>query len=168
MYRYREIYMTRRTVKTHAAEINRLSEGEHIEATITDHDAEDRATLEENGIDTTAAIKDVSPGIQKVQERLMKAGDGRPRIFYLRDSLVERDEALVEAGKPCCTEQEFDVYMWPKAIDGKPIKDAPVKMNDHGMDSTRYGAMYIDNPSGADWNTVADLGHVEEFKSRWQ
>ncbi len=50
MYRYREIYMTGRTVKTHAAQINELSEGEKIEETICDHDAEDRATLAENGI----------------------------------------------------------------------------------------------------------------------
>ena len=50
MYLYREIYMTGRTVRVHAAQINQLSAGETYESTITDHDAEDRATLDESGI----------------------------------------------------------------------------------------------------------------------
>jgi hypothetical protein len=45
MFRYRELYMTGRTVKDHADKINLLSSGESYEATICDHDAEDRATL---------------------------------------------------------------------------------------------------------------------------
>lgn len=124
---------------------------ESIDATITDHDAEDRATMSENGIYTIAANKDVSPGIQAVQERLAVAGDDRPRLFVFRDCLVERDETLAEAHRPICTRDEFDVYLWPKAQDGKPIKDAPIKLNDHGMDATRYLVYHLDSgiPSGA-------------------
>lgn len=151
MYLYREVYMTQRTVKVHAEKINSLSKGETYEATIADHDAEDRATLYENGINTIAADKDVSTGIQFVQDRLAKAGDGKPRLFVVRDCLVERDETLANDRKPVCTENEFDVYMWPKASDGKPIKEAPVKLYDHGMDATRYAVRYLDNgrPHGA-------------------
>ena len=88
MYVYREIYHTRRTVKVHAAQINRLSEGERYEFTVADHDAEDRAALLENGIATIAANKAIRPGIEAVQERLKVAGDGKPRLFVLRDSLI--------------------------------------------------------------------------------
>lgn len=148
LYLYREIYMSGRTVKVHAELIKRLSDGERIEKSIADHDAEDRATLEENGIKTIAAAKDVTVGIQRVQERLKVAGDGKPRLFVLRDSLVERDEALSDRHKPVCTEQEFDSYQWQEMKDGRPVKEEPLKIDDHGMDGTRYGVMYDDNPRG--------------------
>ena len=143
MYLYREIYMTGRTVRVHAAQINQLSAGETYESTITDHDAEDRATLDESGIFSVPARKEILPGIGEVQGRLAKAGDGRPRLFLFRDAMVERDESLAERRLPTCTEQEFDAYTWPKSQDGKPVKDVPVKLYDHGMDSLRYGAMYL-------------------------
>ena len=145
-YMYREVYMTQRTVRVHATRINELSAGEHIEATICDHDAEDRATLAENGIRSIAARKHVRPGIQKVQERLKKAKDGKPRLFILRDSLVEVDQALVEAKKPFCTEQEIDAYVWEQAREGRASKEQPVKMDDHGMDGMRYFVSHIDAP----------------------
>lgn len=146
MYLYREIYMTGRTVADHAAQILRLSAGERIEATVADTDAEDRATLRQCGIPTVAAVKDVSPGIQAVQGRLRSAGDGRPRLTVLRDSLVERDPARAEARRPCCTAEEFDAYSWAKAADGRPNKEEPAKVDDHAMDSLRYATMYVDNP----------------------
>lgn len=145
MYLYREIYMTGRTVKVHAKKIAELSAGEVYEATITDHDAEDRATLDENGISSTPADKELSPGIQKVQERLKVAGDGKARLFVMRGALVEMDENLSEKRLPTCTEQEFDVYAWPKAADGKPIKEVPLDLNNHGMDMTRYAVKYVEN-----------------------
>jgi phage terminase large subunit len=144
MFCYREIYHTQRTVKVHAQKIKELSAGERITATVCDHDAEDMATLRENGIATRAAKKAVSVGIQKVQERLKAAGDGRPRLFFLRDSLVEVDPSLVEAKKPINTVQGFDGYVWSNS----KTKEAPVKENDHGMDSVRYAVMYRDGPRG--------------------
>jgi phage terminase large subunit len=169
MYRYREIYRTKRTVKVHAGEIKRLeahvergrweemSEAEREEAwaqsdervseTVCDHDAEDRATLSENGIGTNAAHKEVSRGLEAVRERLKCAGDGKPRIFFLRDSLVETDPDLAEAKKPLCTEQEFDGYVWSKATGDKG--EAPVKADDHGMDMTRYAVMFADRYLGS-------------------
>lgn len=110
IYVYREIYHTRRTVKVHSGQIKALSGPESYEVTVSDHDAEDRATLEENGIVTRAAFKAVTPGIQAVEERLKVAGDGKARLFVLEDSLAERDPLLVEAKRPCCTAEEFDSY----------------------------------------------------------
>lgn len=149
MYLYREIYMTGRTVRRHAGQIKQLSEGEYIEATIADHDAEDRATLIEESITTIPAIKEVKRGIEKMQDRLLVAGDGRPRFYILRDSLVERDQALVEAGKPTSTVEEIVGYAWAKAADGKPNKEEPLKLDDHGMDGSRYGVMYLDDRQSA-------------------
>jgi hypothetical protein len=144
LYLYRELYHTGRTVQEHAGQVKSLSQGEAIEATVADHDAEDRATLLACGIGTVPAMKEVSVGIQAVQARLAVAGDGRPRLFVVRNCLVERDESLAAARKPCCTEHEFDQYVWPKDASGRPVKEAPVKVNDHGMDALRYAVRYVD------------------------
>jgi PBSX family phage terminase large subunit len=146
LYRYREIYFTQRLVEDHARKILEVTAGEpKPQAIICDHDAEDRATLERHlRIPTIAAKKSISPGIQAVQVRLQKAGDGKPRIFYLRDSLVEVDKELHAQKFPVCTEQEFEVYVWPQAADGKPIKEVPVDLHNHGMDATRYMVAQFD------------------------
>ncbi|WP_043180291.1 phage terminase large subunit [Streptomyces sp. NRRL F-5123] len=113
-------------------------------AVITDHDAEDRATLERHlKLSTTAAHKGVSDGIQAVQARLKPAGDGRPRLFIMRGALVARDPELDAAKKPCSTEDEITGYVWDRGTAAqqageKPAKDAPLKLNDHGMDAMRY------------------------------
>lgn len=138
MYLYREIYRTQRLVEDHAREIVRLSAGESIEATVADHDAEDRATLARHGVHTMAAKKDVSVGIQAVQARLEKG-----RLLVCEGSLVERDEALAEKRKPVCTLDEFESYSWPKAADGRALKEDPVKIDDHGMDAMRYAVMHV-------------------------
>jgi PBSX family phage terminase large subunit len=144
LYLYREIYMTHRLVEDHARQINALSQGERIQATIADHDAEDRATLERYGIPTIAAMKAVTLGIQAVQTRMRKAGDGKPRIFIMSGALVEADPILLNDKKPVCTEQEFESYIWIPTKDGKLNKEAPLKENDHGMDPARYLVCYID------------------------
>jgi hypothetical protein len=168
LYLYREIYMTQRTVAVHAQQIIELSKGEAIEATISDHDAEDRATLESYGIVTREAIKDVSPGIQAVQERLkVVEAVKKPRLFVVRDALVEADPWLSEKKKPTSTLEEFAAYVWAQGGDGKPVKEAPLKVYDHGMDAMRYLIMYIDGPAlprPRNLTTVAkrDTSHLPE------
>lgn len=153
MYMYREIYHTQRTVRVHAGTIKEESRGEYIETTVCDHDAEDAATLEENDIYTEMAEKAVSVGIQKVQERLKKADDGKPRLFILKDSLVERDERLADAKKPTCTAEEFDGYVWDEKRGQK--KEKPLKTDDHGMDCVRYATMYVDSFAGGSVGSVS-------------
>ena len=143
MFMYREIYMSQRTVKRHAGQIARLTGDEHIEKTVADHDAEDRATLAENKIYTIPADKRKSVGIEKVEERLARAGDGHPRLFFLADSLVEVDPLMDDAHKPTNTVDEFASYVWPAAMDGKPVKEEPIKRDDHGMDPMRYMVMHL-------------------------
>lgn len=144
MYLYREMYYSRRTVRVHAETVRRLSHGHEFDFTVCDHDAEDRATLDEEGIPNMAAIKDVSVGIQMVEERLKIAGDGKPRIFLVRDAVQEVDGELDRLNKPTSTLQEFPGYVWPIASSGKAVKESPVKENDHGMDTLRYAVMSID------------------------
>lgn len=157
---YRELYMSGRTVKRHAEMINALSAGEAYEATVADHDAEDRATLEENGIATIPASKAISPGIQAVEERLKVAGDGKPRLFIVKNALVERDDVLAAKYQPYSTEQEFDAYIWPKSADNKTIKETPVDAYNHGLDALRYGVMYVDGGVGG-WS-ADDLATVSK------
>jgi hypothetical protein len=155
MYLYREIYMTRRTIKVHCETIRKVEawdlpdgtpnpDRERIEVSVADHDAEDRATLDENRIPTRPANKAITVGIQKTEERLKLAGDGRPRLYVLRNSLVELDEELVNLRQPTCTEQEFEMYAWPKGQDGRAIKEVPLDMYNHGMDAGRYAVMHFD------------------------
>jgi PBSX family phage terminase large subunit len=142
MFLYREIYKSQRTVAEHAEVIKAISGTDYFEATVADHDAEDRATLHQHGIRTVPAYKAISPGIQAIQDRLKMAGDGRPRLFVFRDALVERDELLVESKKPTSTAEEFDGYMWPKGQDGRAVREVPIDADNHAMDSMRYAAAY--------------------------
>lgn len=144
-YRYRELYMTHRLVEDHAKQIKALSrwglrDGEPLpRAVICDHDAEDRATLEKHlGMLTIAAHKSVSDGIQAVAARWRPAGDGKPRLMLLRDSLVARDPYLVESKQPTCTEEEVESYIWDTR------KESPIKKHDHGLDPTRYMVAHKD------------------------
>jgi phage terminase large subunit len=149
LYMYREIYMSQRTVREHAELINKLSQGEQYVATIADHDASDRATLEENGIYTEPANKDIKQGIEQVQLRLRVQPDGLPRLMYFRDVLVERDGEMVDKRKPTCTVEEFPHYAYPSRVrKGRNVDENPIKQDDHGMDADRYMCMYLDEPGG--------------------
>lgn len=147
LYLHREMYRTRRLVEDHARDIKALTDKQPAPAAVVcDHDAEDRATLERHlGIQTTAAFKAVGLGIQAVQGRLRQAGDGKPRLYIMRDALVDRDEALAAAHRPACTLDEIEVYVWPKAADGRPVREAPVKEFDHGLDAARYLVAHVDD-----------------------
>ena len=142
LYLYREIYMSQRTVRDHAEVIKRYPE--RIEFTVADHDAEDRATLRQHGIPTMAAKKDISPGIEAVQLRLREAGDGKPRLFIFKNAVVDIDTRLIDSKRPTSTLDEIGTYAYPEGIDGKPVKEAPIKVDDHGVDAMRYAVMAVD------------------------
>jgi phage terminase large subunit len=149
LYRFREIYMTQRTVAEHASTIRTLWEGEPApRAIICDHDAEDRATLErELGFITQAAYKSISPGIQAMKARMKRARDNRPRIFFLRDSLYEMDRSLKDALLPTCTEQEFESYVWDARAMDRGVGEMPIDRYNHGADATRYVVAFADDLS---------------------
>jgi phage terminase large subunit len=155
LYVYREWYMSRRTVAEHAPRLATLSAGEVYEATVADHDREDRETLHRQGVWTLPADKAVSPGIQAVERRLAQG-----RLFVLRDCLVERDEALAAERKPVCLAQEMDVYQWPKAADGRPVKEAPVDRDNHACDALRYLVRWADARAGCDPSKIVSGGRM--------
>lgn len=147
LFLYREIYRTRRLVEDHArdilAAVKHPKTGEWREpkprAVICDHDAEDRATLERHlGMSTTAATKTVKDGLEAVMSRMRPAGDGKPRVFIVRDCVLERDPELVEAKRPACTAEEVPGYIWLPAVNGRAAKEQPLKENDDGCDAMRY------------------------------
>lgn len=118
-------------------------------AIICDHDAEGRAVLErELGMSTVAAKKTVTDGIQAVQARLRPAGDGKPRIFIMRDACVQVDEELADAKKPTCTADSMLSYVWDTGI-GKRPKELPLKIDDDGADALRYIVAHLDLKSRA-------------------
>lgn len=177
LYRYREIYRTKKLVEDHCIDIALHSGWYHLlpkthekhkdkpaewadplpRDIICDHDAEDRATFERHlKLYTTPAKKTVSDGIQAVAARLRPAGDGKPRLYFLRDALVERDQELARAKKPTCTEEEMESYTWQQGSSG--TKEEPVKQDDHGEDAARYLVAYFDLTTHT----------VSYFKSPWR
>lgn len=161
-YLVREIYMSGRLVEDHARQIRNLCGLGELDRSgrplpyagparapwekvlpsviVCDHDAEDRATLERHvGMGTIPAEKAVTSGIEAVAARYKLAGDGRPRLQYFRNALVERDTSLVDRKLPTCTVDETPGYIWapePPSADRKQAQ--PVKRNDHGKDAERY------------------------------
>jgi len=128
-YMYREIFHTRRTVNTHARTIlEAFEEDGQRPIAICDHDAEDRATLEEHGIDTDPAKKDRQAGQQTVYDVISE-----DRMFFFVDALVEEDMRLVSERKPTRTVEEFPGHIWTSKT-----KEDWRKEEDDGMDTTRY------------------------------
>ncbi len=164
LWLYREIYRTKRLVEDHAYDIldtvrrprrdvdwrkdkrepdrKNPADWEWTEPkprqVICDHDAEDRATLQRHlGMPTTPAHKTVKDGVQATASRFKTQGDGRPRLYIVRNALVSADPELLSTKKPTCTEQEINGYVWPTGV--KPDqREVPVKEDDHGMDAMRY------------------------------
>jgi PBSX family phage terminase large subunit len=144
LYLYRELYGLGRIVSDWAKDITRLTGDERVELTVADWDAEDRATLESCGIRTEPASKGVMAGIEAVQLRLRKSGDGKPRLFLLKGATVGRDPRLIEAKKPASTAEEVASYVWAPPLPNRAPKEEPLKINDHGCDAARYMVAQID------------------------
>jgi len=147
MYRVCEVYQTRRTITWWAGTAARLGREHGVEVFVCDpSEPSFIQELVNAGLQARQANNEVARGIQAVQDRIKRAGDGRPRLFLFRDALTERDEVLAEAKKPTCTEEEIDAYVWPKDVGGKAVKEQPVKLDDHGCDAMRYAAMHLAAP----------------------
>ena len=141
-YLFDEYYVAEKTVAKHCAELRygplicpqeNVANGEYIRREtipnwiVADHDAEDRATMAENGFPTKGADKDIASGIQAVT-RLIEATQGlRLRIFRT------------------CTNAntEAALYRWPETKDQKNANEAPLAVRDHMMDLVRYFAKEV-------------------------
>jgi PBSX family phage terminase large subunit len=129
LYIYDEHYEAKQLIKYHAEKI-RERKGRFV-STARDHDAQEGAELEDLGIYTTPARKDVEAGIQAVAKRIAKNDKGKPRLIIFKN----------------CTNtiRELFAYCWSKTKPDKETKEQPNKINDHTCDALRYMVMDIDN-----------------------
>jgi hypothetical protein len=81
------------------------------------------AEMRAAGLPAVEAENEVLAGIARVRERLVVAGDGRPRL-----TVGPGNEAVV---------REFETY------ETREGTDAPVKVNDHAMDALRYAVAWF-------------------------
>ena len=130
LYIYRELYKSRVRTRVLAEEIKRLSGKEKYFSTVADHDAQERAELEEAGILTKAADKKVIIGIQAVKNRLAKQENGQCGIYFFNDLKNLLSEI-------------YD-YKWLPADSSRNAKEEPLKLNDHAMDALRYMVMALE------------------------
>ena len=177
LYRYRELYGVRRKTRNWAHLIYEHSGGEKIGVVITDHDLEERRTLEaawgtalmgaRSPRSSTTRTSPIPPdrvghGRHRAARTCRRhregrgparpARDGKPRLFLMRDALVFRDPLLEAAHLPCCTEEEFPSYEWAKAKSlrfGQVLLKKPIDEGDHGLDCVRYMTMHLDGPQRA-------------------
>lgn len=144
---YREIFRTEMLVQDAAAwalRLNQQHKDPRPEVVICDHDREDRATFERHARwATTAARKEILPGIEDVKARLKVGKNGRPGLVIQRGARVhEPDANLVERGAPTCTADEMDAYIWdPRAKKG----EQPLDLHNHGLDALRYLVRWLDH-----------------------
>ena len=131
LYIYHEYYVTRTLIKYLARYINSV-QGKYS-WTVADHDAQDNAEIKQYGIVTKPAQKDVLIGIQKVAERLVVQPDGKPRLMIFRNCPNTR--------------REMGKYCWAERKEGRPVKEEPMKIDDHSTDNIRYMTMELDHPS---------------------
>lgn len=124
---------------------------------------ENIARLQAAGLNAVGATNAILPGINAVQDRLVPAGDGLPRLVVVADALRERDEDLVAAGLPWSTTQEVGRYVWAKDVAGHSLKDRPVDAFNHGWDQVRYAAAALDLSGAARPLTAADLAYFDDL-----
>lgn len=140
-----EVYQTQKTIDWWIAKAKELTHEFQIEMFVCDPSEPAYITqFNAAGLPAIKAINDIAPGISAVQSRL-QATNGRPRLLIYDRALRERDELRDQAHQPVCFENEINEYIWTKAKDGQPLKEIPMKINDHAMDAARYAVMYLDS-----------------------
>jgi hypothetical protein len=93
--------------------------------------------LEIYKIDTYGAINAIEDGIDLVRAHLevwtdYADGGRRKANYYIIDGYLDTADDLMG------TDEEFERYKYPRQLDGKVAKRLPLKIFDHGMDTTRY------------------------------
>lgn len=154
IYLEREYIKCQATINAHARRIKRLTPTrQHVQFTVADHDAGDRAVLREAGIDTVRAIKPKgteswTSHFEPVWERLKRGENGRPRLFVLDNTVQmgsgsEGPDPLMR-GKPLGFREELTQYAWEQPKDGEAARERPVQVHDHACDMLRYMVHAVD------------------------
>jgi len=141
-------------LREHAAELpesERKAFGPYLEAlnltgSWSDHARGERAMLDERGVWTQPADKDVTAGIQTLLE-LLDPRDGGPRLVVVR-GCAERDAEMVERQRPASVEEEVPLARWqPESASGMK-RQLPVDRDNHWLDALRYAAHSRANQAG--------------------
>lgn len=143
LYIYRELYETEQLVSDLGPRIRDLSKEDHIQYTVADHDAENRAELNRHSVRTIPAQKAIQDGIQEVRKRLHRDARGRARLYIMRDCTVRIDGRLRLDNKPLNTQEEFGVYSRAPETERRGLDEEPLDRDNHGMDALRYMCMSL-------------------------
>lgn len=148
MYLERELVRVRTDSVAFAEEIARYTpEPALIWRTVADHeDANARSVLSRSGIQTVGCDKpksltDWPVHLGAVMRRLAGDQDG-PRLFVLRDALVDRDPRAGDI--PLGFAEEVTGYVWDPPKEGRAPKEKPQDLNNHAMDQARYAVRFVD------------------------
>lgn len=168
LYLIHEVYRTQRTDDWWVEQGKALKARYGIEAFICDPAMPAYiAKFKAAGLNPIEADNDIAAGVNDFRERLHVAGDTRPRFYLYEYSLKEQDERRVEGHEPFCIDQEILEYVWPKAQDGKPIKELPVATNNHALDAERYVCRHLAGPT-ASASIAAVIARNERQQQREQ
>lgn len=162
LWRVREIYRTGKTISWWAAQAKKLRDEFHVSSWVCDSARpEFIEQFRKSGVSATPAVKgkgSVQAGIRRVEERLLSGSMkfANNAVGWYDDSDWEEsddetklgewvrgvDEALSEKDYPVSSIDEFSVYAYPKNEEGKPIKEDPLDLHNHGMDAMRYTVVH--------------------------
>lgn len=131
LYLYDEHYKVQKIVKEHCRIIKEKYPGIKFKKIVADHDAEDRATMHEEGLYTIPAKKDITTGIQALTDLIEAEYGYKLRVFNTCVFTIE----------------ESSLYCWPEGKDGKNESEKPIDDNNHAMDALRYIAREFIDPS---------------------
>ena len=143
-----ELYMTGKTIDWWIREDRLLADKYNVASWFAD--PSEPGYIEQYGQAGMMVIKaenDISLGLRLVEQRLTLQRDGRPRMLFCRAALSQLDPELLEAKQPTCTVQEFESYVYPPQVEGKPTKEEPMDTYNHGMDCLRYISCATDRHS---------------------
>lgn len=145
IYLLREIYRTRKRIDWWVEQARALDqEFGGIDEWICDpSEPAYISDFNEAGLNAFGADNDIIPGIDAAKERLEVVGDGKARFYVYHNALQERDMLRDNDHAPVCFENEINAYIWPQQKDGQPVKEVPVKLNDHSLDNWRYVCKHL-------------------------
>jgi PBSX family phage terminase large subunit len=151
-YIFNEYYHAKKTINEHCENLienapiidkRKIDIRTVTEWNVADHDAGDRAVMEDYGISTIAAKKDIISGVNVLRELLKQDRDGyKIKIFSDCRRLIS----------------EFSGYKYPEEKKGNDADEKPKKENDHSMDAIRYMAVEWNENHGG--GSVVNLGNL--------
>jgi phage terminase large subunit len=163
MYMIREVYRTKRLIGWWVEQALALHREFIVDEWVCD--PSEPAYIQDfcnAGLNAFGAINDIRPGVDAALERLDVRADGRAGFYMYEFALQDRDELRDNDHQPVCFENEINAYVWPQLKDGQPVKEVPVKLNDHSMDQWRYACKHLHVDNGVvelDSNVVTALSN---------